>query len=97
MEDLSDIPTEKPTVRVRLWGRPRCKVTAGNHKSYASGIFYHAHILAYVFFQFSNDSKQTQIYISIFSSPQFDSDPVWRLNGLLPMVKLVCGTSIALS
>ena len=51
----------------------------------------------YVFFQFSNDSKQTQIYISIFSSPQLDSDPVWRLRGLLPRMKLVCGLSVALS
>lgn len=69
----------------------------GDNKSYAFGIFYHVCILAYVSFQFSNDSKQTQIYISIFSSPQFDSDPVWRLHGLLPVIKLVCGISIALS
>ena len=57
-------------------------------QSCAFGIVYHACILAYVFFQFSNDSKQTQIYISIFSSPHFDSDPVWRLHGLLPVISL---------
>lgn len=94
-EDLSNIPTKKPTARVGAVGQTQ--VTTGNHTRDAFGIFYHACILAYVFSQFSNDSKQTQIYISIFSSPQFDSDPVWRLPGFLPMVKLVCGTSIALS
>lgn len=97
MDNLSNTPTEELTAGLGLQGRPRYKLMKGNHTSYAFGRVNHACTLAYVFFQFSNDSKQTQIYISIFSSPQLDSDPVWRLHGLLPMVKLVCGTSIALS
>ena len=82
------------------WGAKNGAGGAGPTDTQVSSDFgrcYQACTRAYVFFQFSNDSKQTQIYISIFSGPQFDSDPVWRLRGLLPRMKLVCGLSVALS